>query len=206
MAGLCGLYVILDEDAYGEQLLPAAREILEGGARLFQYRAKSGVQIAKLDMLRSLIDEFGAVLLINDDVAAAEAYGDGLHLGQDDLSGAAVPALRSRLDGLLLGISVHETTQVEAARSADYLGVGPYRETSSKRVCRAPIGLDGIRSIVQASGLPVCAIGGIELADIPDLRAAGVAMVAVIGALARAPDRRELTRKFCALWHDQRVL
>src|SRR5262249_8239502 len=71
---------------------------------------------------------------------------------------------------------------------ADYLGVGPVFETTSKVGALAASGLDLVRAVRAEVTLPLVAIGGITPATAPDVRAAGADAVAMIAALVRAPD------------------
>ncbi|HEY8393596.1 MAG TPA: thiamine phosphate synthase, partial [Thermaerobacter sp.] len=136
-----------------------------------------------------------ALLIINDRLDLALAAGaDGVHLGQDDLPAEAA---RRLWPSGLLGVSVRTPGEARAAEraGADYLGTGALRSTSTKPDSRV-IGLDGLRAVVEATRLPVVAIGGIRPDDVPAVRQAGAVGVAVASAVLQAPDVRGAAEAF----------
>jgi thiamine-phosphate pyrophosphorylase len=172
--------------------LPTARSAVAAGATVVQLRVKapSDEVVARGAGFR----ELGVTFVVNDDVEAALALrADGVHLGQSDRG-----AERARTAGLLLGRSAVTLEQALAA-DADYLGVGPVWETPSKGDADPPIGLDGLRQICVAVGVPVIAIGGIDAGNAASCIEAGASGVAVIRAatdpaLRRAVDEALATR------------
>jgi thiamine-phosphate pyrophosphorylase len=172
--------------------LDTARRAVAAGATVVQLRVKAPTAevVARGRGFRELL----ATFIVNDDVEAAIALGaDGVHLGQGDEG--AKPA---RAAGLLLGRSASTLDEALAA-DADYLGVGPIWETPSKRDADPAIGLDGLREICAAAGVPVVAIGGIDASNAGECIRAGAAGVAVIRAatdpgLRRAVDAAERDR------------
>jgi thiamine-phosphate pyrophosphorylase len=75
----------------------------------------------------------------------------------------------------------------------DYVAIGGVYGTTSKDNTAAPIGIDGLRTIVQAirardPHYPICAIAGINSTNASDVIAAGADGVAVISALSLASD------------------
>jgi thiamine-phosphate pyrophosphorylase len=75
------------------------------------------------------------------------------------------------------------------ADGADYLGVGPAYQTSTKDGLPAAIGPAGIAAVAAAvPGTPVIAIGGVTTDRVGPLLAAGAYGVAVIGAVSGAAD------------------
>jgi thiamine-phosphate diphosphorylase len=172
--------------------LPTARSAVAAGATIVQLRVKAPTDevVARGAGFR----ELGVTFVVNDDVEAALALrADGVHLGQSDRG-----AERARAAGLLLGRSAVTLEQARAA-DADYLGVGPVWETPSKDNAGPPIGLDGLRQICVAVGVPVIAIGGIDAGNAASCIEAGASGVAVIRAatdpaLRRAVDEALATR------------
>ena len=197
---LQGIYAILDDAAYGDRLLPALDDLLDAGVRLFQYRAKNGIDDLVLERISERTRKYGATLLINDAIDAAYAA-QGVHLGQEDCGGRSMTELRALLPvGHILGLSCHTIEQAVQAQGADYLGVGPYAVTQSKQILRSPLGLAGLAPIVRATSLPICAIGGIGFDDLPGLAQLGVRMVAVIGAFAQANELRVVAEQWVQRW------
>lgn len=199
---LHGIYVILDD---GSQTTALARAVLDAGVRIVQYRAKSGIRPATARALRELTRERDCLLILNDDWRAALHYDcDGVHLGPGD-DGFAAPALiRGALQDRLIGLSCGTAGEIRDARDGDvdYVGVGPVFETPSKSDAGGPLGVDGLRRLASASLFPVAAIGGISLARLGDVRRSGVAMAAVISAVASASEPRAAAAALVAGWAD----
>lgn len=188
-----GLYVITDETLQpGRSHVELARAALAGGARLIQLRDKrrdAGELLPIAREVQALCRAAGALFIVNDRVDLALAAGaDGVHLGQTDLPVA--DARRMLPPDRLIGISVEDEEQVRAADAAgvDYLGVGAIYGSASKTDAGAAVGPEQIRRFRAVSRLPIVAIGGITAARVPEVRAAGAAAVAVIGAVVAAPD------------------
>lgn len=167
-------------------LLPA---LADAGVDGFQVRAKALATGALVGLTRSVIDAvrpYGAQVVVNDRLDVALAAGaDGVHLGADDL---AVADARRLAPSLVVGATCRSRAAVVAAAEAgaDYAGFGPVFPSGSKAGLPAPLGVAGV---AEAAGvLPLVAIGGIGAATAGEVRAAGAAGVAVIGAIWRHPD------------------
>jgi thiamine-phosphate pyrophosphorylase len=156
----------------------------------------SGEMLAAAKALRSITQQAGATLIINDrvDIALAAAA-DGVHLGAEDLP--IEDARRLVGPAMLLGRSTHSLDEAVAAVSAgaDYVGFGPIFPTLTKALPHAPQGLDRLRDVCARIAVPIVAIGGITDATAPAVRAAGASATAMISELARAPDIEEKVRR-----------
>jgi thiamine-phosphate diphosphorylase len=110
---------------------------------------------------------------------------DGVHLGQEDAAGLDLRALREALGTRIIGLSCGTPDEARRADPAliDYCGVGPIFATATKHDAGLPIGINGVRAVVDATSLPCAAIGGIGLATLPRVRETGAAMAAVSSAL-----------------------
>ncbi len=196
---LRGLYVIIDpEVAADRNEVEVARQALAGGARLIQLRDKvreKGFQLPVARELRRLVEEAGALFVVNDHVdlaLAAEAH--GVHVGQKDLPVSLVRRLAPR--EMIVGCSTNnpeEARQAEA-EGADYVSVGRLFPTGSKQDTR-PATTETLRAVKAAVSVPVCAIGGISEANIDEVKAAGADMAAVIAAVIAAPDVRDAAQR-----------
>lgn len=183
--------------------LGLARAILEGGVRIIQYRAKTGIVPAQASALRELTRACGALFLINDDWRAAERFdADGVHVGPDDGAFDALPAIRGNLGERIVGVSCGNPEEARAAQAAgaDYIGAGAVYATSSKGNAGDPIGLAGLRDIAKATLLPVAAIGGVTAENLRGVRATGVAMAAMISAFSSASDPRTVAELLVRTW------
>lgn len=195
-----GIYAIVDASTTSEPLV-LLEQVLAGGVRVVQYRAKTGVDLALVRAMHARTTALGAILLINDDLEAA-LEADGWHAGQDDIANRDLGAIRARLGGRVFGVSAGIASEAVAAErmGADYVGVGPFAATVTKGDAGDAIGVAGITSVAAAVTVPVVAIGGIGLADLPAIRASGARMAAVISAIASAPDPTRATRDLVAAW------
>ena len=200
---LRGLYAVTPEAADTRSLLAAARAALAGGAALVQYRAKSMSPETALEQARLLAAacrEHGALFIVNDALDLALACGaDGVHLGRDDMD---VAAARARWRDGVIGASCYaapEAARGARAAGASYVAIGSVFESATKPAAvRAP--LEAIGAARRAGGLPVCAIGGITLANASSAVAAGADMIAVIAALFEVPDVHAAAQGFSRLF------
>jgi len=195
-----GVYALIDPAAHAEPLA-YLDALLRGGIRLLQIRAKGGIAPGLLTAVVARIRAAGGSAIVNDDVQLALAA-DGVHLGQEDLAGHDLRALRATLGARAIGLSCGTPAEARAVPPGlvDYLGAGPIFATASKGDAGGPIGVNGVRVVVAATALPVAAIGGITLASLPRVRETGAGMAAVISALAAAPDPEGAARAFVAAW------
>jgi thiamine-phosphate diphosphorylase len=200
---LRGIYLIVNEGEHDP--LALANVALDAGITVLQYRAKRGVDAQRLRALRELTLHRGSLLIVNDDCGAAIAFdADGVHLGPDDAGFDRVAAVRASIGERLIGLSCGTAAEAREAGDADYLGVGAVYATASKDDAGAPIGVNGMSAVAAATRLPVAAIGGINESNLAPVRDTGVAMAAVISAVAGDPDPRDAARRLVALWNGLR--
>ena len=200
---LRGLYVILDPEVLplGRDLTETAREALAGGATMLQLRDKTrekSLQLPLARALRDLCEEHGALFIVNDYADLALTCGaHGVHVGQKDQPVSVVRKLVP--PEMIVGCSTNNPEEARAAEAAgaDYVSVGRLFPTGSKADTR-PATLETLRAVKAAVGLPVCAIGGINEANIEDVLAAGADIVAVIAAVIAADDVQGAARRLVA--------
>ena len=161
------------------------RRLAPLGIRTIQLRLKdaSASEVARqIAESRMVCREAGCELIVNDYWREAIAAGARfVHLGQEDLAGADVAAIKAA--GIKLGISTHDDAELQFALAAkpDYIALGPIYETKLKAMQWAPQGLDRVRRWKEKIGdLPLCAIGGITPERAPGVVAAGADSIAVI--------------------------
>jgi thiamine-phosphate pyrophosphorylase len=202
-----GLYAVTPDLADAADLLRRVRLALEGGVKLLQYRNKAAapdVRREQAGALLGLCREFGARLVVNDDLALAEEIGaDGAHLGRADGDLAAARAALGA--GKILGVSCYaelERARMAQRSGADYVAFGSFFASTTKPdAARAPLAL--LAQAKQAVGLPVAAIGGITLENAPQLVAAGADLLAVISDLFEAPDIRARAVTYTRLFAER---
>ena len=136
--------------------------------------------------------------MIDDNVEVALAAGaDGVHVGQSDMAAKRARALLG--PDKILGVSAHNAAEALAAQAdgADYLGCGAAFVTDTKLDAH-PVTAETMRAVTAAVNIPVVAIGGIDAANLLQLRGRGLAGVAVVSAIFAQADpcaaSRELYR------------
>lgn len=179
---------------------------LDGGCRWIQLRMKNATDDEMAAVGREavrLCHDRWATLILDDRVALSKAIGaDGVHLGRNDMP---VDEARALLGGkAIIGATVNTVDDLlrAAAAGADYAGCGPFRFTTTKAHLAPVLGIEGYRRLVAAraaNGLavPLIAIGGITLSDIPAIMATGVDGVALSGCVVRSNDPTGEMRRLC---------
>lgn len=183
-------YLIVDDVSWLRRLLPV-------GVKLVQLRIKdrSDEDIREqLVTAKSLCARAGACLIVNDYWRIALDEGcDFVHLGQSDLDGADVPALRRA--GVRIGVSTHSHEELERALtlSPDYVALGPIYPTTLKVMPWAPQGLARIAEWKRRiAPIPLVAIGGLTVERLPDVFKSGADSAAVVSDVIRhaTPEQR----------------
>ncbi|MDE2120981.1 MAG: thiamine phosphate synthase, partial [Betaproteobacteria bacterium] len=128
---------------------------------------------------------------------ALDAGAYGVHLGQEDLPGADLRALRA--GGLRLGVSTHELAELARAHAVrpSYIALGPVWPTTLKAMPYAALGLARLRAWTARCKprYPVVGIGGISLERAQPAMACGLDGVAVVGAVVGAADPGQALRR-----------
>jgi thiamine-phosphate pyrophosphorylase len=185
----------------------AAELACRGGVRWVQLRVKN-LPTAEwkqraLDV-QAVCRHHGATFVINDNPALALEIGaDGVHLGKQDMAPTEARALLG--PQFIIGGTANTFADIEGlvAAGVDYIGLGPFRFTTTKEKLSPILGLAGYAQLLgqcQAAGFttPIIGIGGVELADIPALLATGLHGVAVSGAIGSAADPTDAAQLFVA--------
>ena len=180
----------------GRGHIEVADAAIEGGADVVQLRAPELSDHELLSVAGKIERRCrrGHVLfVVNDriDIAVAVKAG-GAHVGQGDHPESARERLGPRG---VLGISVATPGQAEAAEraGADYVGVTVFATPTKAEA--VPIGLDGLRSIVESTSLRVVGVGGIDPSNAQKVLATGAVGVAVVSAVGMASDPVAATRR-----------
>lgn len=173
---------------------------LKGGVRAVQFREKKmndREMYFTARKIRRITEDYDALFFVNDRVDIAMAVNaDGVHVGQSDLPAYAI---REFFEGYI-GVSAHTIDEAKRVEKfADYLGVGPVFVTGTKEDAKEPIGIEGLKKIVDSVNVPVVAIGGIDTKNAGIVFESGVAGVAVVSAIAGADDVAVAARKFAEI-------
>jgi len=180
--------------------LTAIEKVLRSGGKWIQLRVKEQDENIVLDLAiaaKKLCTQYGAKLIVNDyPWIALKCSADGVHLGLDDMPVPEARAILGKFKCIGGTANTFEDILRRAAEGVDYIGLGPYRFTTTKKNLSPVLGMEGYVSImeqVQKAGIqiPVIAIGGIELDDIPPLLASGLHGIAVSGLLTRNNNLNE---------------
>ena len=162
--------------------------------------------------VQAICKQYGAKLIINDNVNVALAIqADGVHLGKEDMSYAEARLLLG--DNYIIGGSTNTVDDIIrlSQEPVDYLGLGPFRFTTTKEKLNPILGLEGYQQILlelknrAVSVPPLVGIGGIEEKDVADILSAGLYGVAVSGAISHAAQPSLAAEKFLELCNSNIV-
>ncbi len=187
-------YLIVDSAGWIERLVPL-------GVKLVQLRKKDGGETelrAEIRRAKAICAAHACQLIVNDHWRLAIDEGcDFVHLGQEDLAIADLPAIRAA--GLKLGLSTHDGAELATALAAspDYVALGPVWPTILKTMKWAPQGLDRLRDWKARIGdLPLVGIGGINIDRIDDVLAHGANSAAVVTDITLNTDPEARVRQW----------
>lgn len=189
-------------------ILEEIENVVAGGCKWVQLRMKDAEKEEIKEVARKAkeICKKNDVILVIDDYVdiAKELELDGVHLGKNDMP---VDEARKLLgEEFIIGATANTFEDIEALRHTDidYIGLGPFRFTSTKKNLSPVIGIDGYAEIMRRKAessinLPIVAIGGICYDDINDIMDTGISGIAVSGSLINAKNMTEETRKMISL-------
>ena len=178
--------------------------VLEGGCKWIQLRIKDisdeEFRQTALEII-PLCKENEAFLVFDDRVELAMEMGvHGVHLGKNDMN--PLQARETMGAEAIIGVTANTADDILRLKGwdVDYVGLGHFRYTTTKKNLSPLLGPDGYREVVNKVReadipLPIVAIGGITLEDIPEIMATGVNGVAVSGSIINAPDPVKYTRQ-----------
>ena len=185
MIRLDPFYPILPDTDWLARLLPL-------GLKLVQLRIKDQPQdVVSVEIERAieLCAAHGCQMVVNDYWREAIDLGaDFVHLGQEDLAGADLAAIRAA--GLKIGVSTHSHAELDAALAAgaDYVALGPIYETKLKAMKWAPQGLSRLAEWRARIACPLVAIGGITRDRAASVLSAGADSAAVVTDIVTSED------------------
>lgn len=188
-----------------DDTVAGAAEALKGGCRWVQIRMKDApVEDVErvVEMVAPMCRNSGAILLVDDHVELAAYIDciDGVHVGKNDMPVAEARKLLGPSKILGATANTFEDVEKAVAAGADYVGLGPFRFTTTKKNLSPVLGIGGYTEILnecrkRSFDTPIVAIGGITLQDIPDIMQTGVKGVAVSGTILKAENPAEMTAR-----------
>lgn len=192
----------------GRSVEEQVKAVLEGGCKWIQLRMKDASDDEMRRVYKAIMPMCGekdAFIVINDRVhLAKELEASGVHLGKHDMLPAKA---RLELGPLaIIGCTANTFEDIEAVRALDidYIGLGPFRYTQTKKNLAPTLGIEGLRDLKvlmennQIEKATV-AVGGIRTEDVEAIMSTGVNGIAVSGAIAFADDMAAKTREFLRL-------
>lgn len=195
---------VLDTDIYGitgeefskgRNNLDTVSQMIQSGIKIIQYREKEkhmGERYRECQIIREMTLNAGVTFIVNDHVDLALAVSaDGIHVGQDDMPLHVIRRLTS--GKMIIGLSTHSPEQAQRAvvDGADYIGVGPIFNTTTKKDVVDAVGFDYLDYVVKNIQIPFVAIGGIKEHNAADLVKQGASCLAMITELVAADDMIE---------------
>ena len=190
-------YPIVPDAAWIQRIVPL-------GVKTVQLRVKgAGLDHIRAQIARSvtICATQGCQLIVNDYWREAIDLGaEFVHLGQEDLAEADLPAIRRA--GIKVGISTHTREELQIALDAepDHVALGPIYETTLKAMKYPPQGLDRIREWKRRIPCPLVAIGGITLERAPGVFQAGADSIAVVTDIVGNPAPEQRVSAWLAAW------
>ena len=175
--------------------IDCVKEACIAGVKWVQLRMKdvsTEKYLATAKEARIICDLYDVKLIINDNVEVAiQCKADGIHLGKNDMN--PIEARKIVGKDFIIGGTANAVEDVKNLinNGVDYIGLGPFKHTTTKQNLSPVLGLEGYYKISQElfnflkdgeltnTIPPIVAIGGIELEDIIHLMKTGVDGIAV---------------------------
>jgi thiamine-phosphate pyrophosphorylase len=189
----------LEELTHTEQV----RQACEAGATWVQFRSKTLSFEQKLEeciQIRAITKEYKCVFIVNDSVTlAAKVKADGVHLGQKDLH--PMRARNTLGTKKKVGLTINSLEQAQVLKkeistkltSVDYVGVGPFKATTTKENHSEPLSIEDYKGICkELEGIPAVGIGSVLATDISELLSYGLSGVAVASGVFKGDITQNL--------------
>ena len=194
----------MTQDLENVNHIELARNACMAGVKYIQIRSKklSSEELTEtVSAIVELAKHTGSKIIINDNVAVTLNTGaDGVHLGKDDMPVEAARAILG--PDKIIGGTANTMGDIRnlAAAGVNYIGLGPFRFTQTKRNLSPYLGIDGIAQIAsnmheEGIDIPVYAIGGIDMRDIRSILDTGIHGVAISSAVNLAAVSENMLKK-----------
>jgi thiamine-phosphate pyrophosphorylase len=194
-----------------KEQLENIQSTLDAGCEWIQLRFKNADEIefsSVAQQVKNICKKYNATFIINDNVELAKNIdADGVHLGLQDTSVLQARAILS--DNKIIGGTANTLSDVltRIDERCDYIGLGPFRFTSTKTNLSPVLGLDGYKNIMtevlkNKAHIPIYAIGGISIDDVAPILNTGVYGIAVSGTITNHSNKKELLQTFNSLLYS----
>lgn len=205
MFDISRLHLITQDNVEGYTHAQLADEACQGGVKWVQLRVKDRapstwkeIAIETLQVCR----KYHAKLIINDNPSLVKEIGaDGVHLGKTDMD----PKEARKILGpnYIIGGTANDFDDVLRLHEAkvDYIGLGPFRFTTTKDKLSPILGIKGYQEIMDQCSVhhiktPIIAIGGILPADLSSILMTGIYGVAVASAINLGADKKDKAAEY----------
>lgn len=195
-------YLVTDSGLSRKGTLSDVKAAVQAGCKIVQYREKdksTKEMVCEASKIKKICED-KAIFLINDRIDVALAVdADGVHIGQDDMP---IKITRKLLGPeKLIGLSASNLEEaIEAEKNgADYVGLGPIFDTSTKKDAGKGIGSAKIKEVGAAIRIPVVAIGGINKENCENVIQNGADSLVAISAVVCSSDVKKETEIFINL-------
>ena len=178
-----GLYLITNDDPIQLLLEKLDVALATGKVAILQYRRKKVARVtqpSEVQQIKALCEKYQVPFVINDDLALAEQFALGVHLGQSD--GEIIDATARLPEGVIIGrtcLNSLELAEKAIAEGATYVAFGAVYATSTKPEA-GNVGIEVIQQARQKFDVPICAIGGLTVENSQGVIEAGASLCAVI--------------------------
>ena len=189
-------------------IIEEIEKVVAGGCKWVQLRMKKASEaeiIETATKAKDICKKNDCILVIDDYVDIAKKLElDGVHLGKNDMNPSKAREILG--EEYIIGATANTFDDLQAIRhlDIDYIGLGPFRYTSTKENLSPVIGIDGYRQIMRQKeeasiNIPIVAIGGICYDDIQGIMDTGINGIAVSGSILNATDMTNETKRMISL-------
>lgn len=192
----------------GTSIPEQVEAVCKGGCRWVQLRMKNTHRedfVRTGREVKAICKRYGALFLVNDNVEIAlELDADGVHLGKEDMNPLEARKILGYTKIIGGTCNTIEDVMERFRQQVDYIGLGPYTYTSTKKRLSPVLGLEGYQKIMNACyaagiHIPIHAIGGIREDDIHPILNTGINGIALSSLLKESDDIAEKTREIIEL-------
>lgn len=169
-------------------------EYCAGGGSWVQLRLKGlnddEIRAEAIKCLKICINN-EATFIMNDYVHIAnEIDADGVHLGKNDISITEARNILGPMKIIGATANTFEDVVSKFEEGADYIGLGPFKFTTTKKNLSSTLGVEGYQTILDKCKaaeikIPIIAIGGITPNEMPDLFKTGIHGIALSSYIAQ---------------------
>lgn len=202
----------ISQGSTAKEQLENIQSTLDAGCKWVQLRFKNADEkefSSVTEQVKNICKNYNAVFIVNDNVELAKKIdADGVHLGLQDMS--VLQARTILRENKIIGGTANTLTDVltRIDERCDYIGLGPFRFTSTKTNLSPVLGLHGYKDIMtevlkNKIHIPIYAIGGILIDDVASLINTGVYGLAVSGMITNHSNKKELLQTFNSLLHEK---